>query len=196
MPRQNRARILLLAASLMVAGACAPGRSIVRGNWPDGRLEAPARGRTMAVATRPSPKPAPAAEEWIAAEAGPAALSAADLNRMNVLQTIYFDFDSATVRSDQIARIQANADWLLSNPDARIIVEGHCDERGTRDYNLALGQLRADATADFLISLGVDPGRIETVSFGEELPAATGHGEAVWSANRRSVLVITATGGR
>lgn len=196
MSKSNRAKTLLLAASLMVAGACAPGHAIVRGNWPDGRLESPTRGRTMAVPVRSTPRAEPIHEEWTAAEPGPDALAAADLNRMNVLQTIYFDFDSSVIRGDQVERVRDNADWLTANPDAVIIIEGHCDERGTREYNMALGQMRADATRDFIVSLGVDPGRIETLSFGEELPAVSGHEEAAWAANRRSVLVITAMGGR
>lgn len=195
MSRTSGAWVVLLVSSLLAAGACAPGRAIVRGNWPDGRLESPARGRTMAVPVRPLPQPMAEVEteDWEPAEPS---MTAADYNRMNVLQSIYFDFDKHDVRGDQVPRIQANASWLLEHPDVQIIVEGHCDERGTREYNMALGQRRADSTRDFLVSLGIDPARIETVSFGEELPAMSGHDEAAWAANRRAVLVITATGVR
>lgn len=193
MPKPSRT-LPLLALALLVTSACAPGHSIVRGNWPDGRLEAPPRSRILAPAPIVSRTAVETGEEWKPAEADANGLSAADLNRMDVLRTVLFDFDSSSIRPDQMAVMESNATWLLEHPDTRIIVEGHCDERGTREYNLALGQRRANAAADFLVSLGIDPDRIETVSFGEELPAMSGHNERAWAANRRAVFVITATG--
>ena len=114
--------------------------------------------------------------------------SAADLNRMNVLQTIHFGVDSAT----QHDILLANAAWLLDNPSARLIVEGHCDERGTRRYNLALGQRRADTVRAALVALGVDFARIEVVSYGEELPADPQSNERGWRDNRRAEFIIVA----
>ncbi len=196
-PAVRRAVLVLLAVALVGVG-CAPGRSIVRGNWPDGRIEAPAR---PAVRTPPRPpakeaEPAPPVgprEEWLPAEAGSDA-SASDLNRRGVLRPIYYDFDSDRIRDDQVAVLEANAAWLRENPGARIVVEGHCDERGTREYNLALGERRARAARDFLVSLGIEPDRIETVSYGEELPVDPGHDEAAWAKNRRAEFVIVAVG--
>lgn len=181
---------LLLAATTLTA--CAPGRSIVRGNWPDGRIESPIRGHYFP----PTPPPAPArmSDEFLPAAPPATDRSAADLNRIGVLQTIHFDFDEAAVRLQGIPIMEQNAAWLREHAGARIIIEGHCDERGTRVYNLALGQRRADAARDFLVSLGVQPSRIEVVSYGEELPAVEGHNEAVWAANRRAEFVIVATG--
>lgn len=193
MPNPSRT-LPLLALALLLTSACAPGHSIVRGNWPDGRLEASPRARILAPAPVASRTAVETEEEWQPAEADANGLSAADLNRMDVLRTVHFDFDSSTIRHDQVAIMEANAGWLIDHPGTRIIVEGHCDERGTREYNLALGQRRANAAADFLVALGIDPARIETVSFGEELPAMAGHDERAWAANRRAVFVITATG--
>ncbi len=181
---------LLLAA--MTLTACAPGRSIVRGNWPDGRIESPIRGHY--VPPTPPPAPARTSEEFLPAAPPATDRSAADLNRIGVLQTIHFDFDEATVRLEGIPVMEQNAAWLREHAGARIIIEGHCDERGTRVYNLALGQRRADAARDFLVSLGVQPSRIEVVSYGEELPAVEGYNEAAWAANRRAEFVIVATG--
>lgn len=186
----------LLAAALLVISACAPGHSIVRGNWPDGRLESAPRRSMLAPVPVSNTTVTVEEAEWVPATGTANGMSAADLNRMDVLRTVHFDFDSARIRADQAATMESNAFWLLDHPDARIIVEGHCDERGTREYNLALGQRRADAAADYLISLGVDPSRIETVSFGEELPAVPGYDETAWAANRRAVFVISATGVR
>jgi peptidoglycan-associated lipoprotein len=86
--------------------------------------------------------------------------------------------------------LQQNGDWLLGNPQYNIRIEGHCDERGTIEYNLALGERRASAVRDYLVSLGVDAFRIRIVSYGEEDPADPGHDEAAWARNRRGVFVI------
>lgn len=190
MIRTQLGRRLLVAVVLLTAvGACAPGRSIVRGNWPDGRIETYS---SRVVRRVPPPPVAPAAVEWVAAEPMPTA-SAADLNRMDVLQTIHFAFDSATVDGGtQHDILVANAAWLLANPSARLIVEGHCDDRGTRRYNLALGQRRAEAARAELVALGVDFSRLEVVSYGEELPEDPQANETAWRRNRRAEFIIVA----
>ena len=187
--RRATCLVAVLAAALLL-GACAPGRAVVRGNWPDGRIDAPVRSRYI---TPVPPAPAPV-EEFMPATPAPDALTAADLNRAGVLKTIHFGFDRSDVRSEDIALMEQNVAWLREHPDARVIVEGHTDDRGTRVYNLALGQRRADSARDFLVSLGIDPARLEVVSFGEELPAVEGQNEAAWAANRRAEFVIVATG--
>jgi peptidoglycan-associated lipoprotein len=104
---------------------------------------------------------------------------------MSVLDTIYFEFDQATlsdVARDTLAR---NADWLRTNADVRIQVEGNADERGTPEYNLALGDRRAAAVKSYLSSLGIDSSRLVTISYGEERPADSGHSEDAWAKNRR-----------
>ena len=100
-------------------------------------------------------------------------------------RSVYFDFDSNVVKDEFRPIVQAHARYLVEKKDARIRVEGNCDERGSREYNLALGQRRAEAVKRVMTVLGGQEGRIETVSFGEEKPAAAGHDEAAWAQNRR-----------
>jgi peptidoglycan-associated lipoprotein len=102
---------------------------------------------------------------------------------------IFFDTDRFNVDASDQATLQSQAQWLARYPNTRIVVEGHCDERGTRDYNLALGERRANSAKNYLASLGVDPSRIQTVSYGKERPQAAGSNEAAWAQNRRAVTV-------
>jgi peptidoglycan-associated lipoprotein len=102
---------------------------------------------------------------------------------------IFFNLDDYGVDSQDQATLQSQAAWLQQNPSVRVTIEGHCDERGTRDYNIALGERRANAAKNYLASLGIDPGRISTVSYGKERPAALGSDEAAWAQNRRAVTV-------
>jgi peptidoglycan-associated lipoprotein len=148
-------------------------------------------------APEPAPAPrqteAPEAGEWEAAEPSPSVLSPEQLNRMGVLRTIYFDYDKSEIRADQRPTLQANAQWLRENPTATILVEGNCDERGTREYNIALGNRRATATMEYLVSLGVEAGRIEIISYGEERPVAQGSNESAWARNRRADFKVIST---
>ena len=105
------------------------------------------------------------------------------------LKRIHFDFDKYNIRNDAVPTLKDNASWLKSNSEKRVIVEGHCDEVGTNEYNMALGERRAKAAKDYLINLGVS-NSIETVSFGEEKPVDPGHNDAAYSANRRAEFVI------
>lgn len=109
---------------------------------------------------------------------------------VNVGDRVFFDFDRFDL--DQLARetLERQAAWLKSNPGVVITVEGHCDERGTREYNLGLGDRRANAAKDYLVALGVAPGRVTTVSYGNERPVAMGSNEDAWKQNRRSVSVV------
>ncbi len=103
----------------------------------------------------------------------------------------YFDFDSALLRPDAQELLQTKSQWLRENPRvAAILVEGHCDERGTDAYNMALGVRRAEAVKTFMVNLGLDANKIDTQSYGEEKPAATGSNEEVWAQNRRACFVI------
>lgn len=101
------------------------------------------------------------------------------------LQPVYFDYDSYVLRPDALAALQQNADIIKAAPGEYVQVEGHCDERGTQEYNFALGEKRALAVREHLMRLGVSGDRIVTVSYGEEMPAVPGSGEAAWSKNRR-----------
>lgn len=103
---------------------------------------------------------------------------------------IFFDFDQYNVDSQDMATLQSQSQWLQRNPAVRVTLEGHADERGTRDYNLALGERRANAAKNYLASLGIDPSRIQVISYGKERPAALGSNEEAWAQNRRAVTVV------
>jgi peptidoglycan-associated lipoprotein len=117
--------------------------------------------------------------------------SAEDL-RVNVGDTVHFDYDRYQLRDEDRSVLQRQAAWLQKYPQVRINIEGHCDERGTREYNLALGARRANAVKEYLVSLGVSSGRVETVSYGKERPVCTESTEDCWAQNRRGVTAITA----
>jgi len=106
------------------------------------------------------------------------------------LKDIYFDFDRYDLKPDARATLKANADWLKANPSARAEIEGHCDERGTNEYNLALGAKRAQAARDYLITLGIAKERLSTKSYGEELPVCKEQNEGCWQKNRRDRFVV------
>jgi len=107
-----------------------------------------------------------------------------------VFSTIYFDFDMSDIRDDQKAAMDANAKVLTGNAGAGVTLEGYCDERGTDEYNIALGQRRADSAKSYLVTMGVAADRIATISYGEEKPADPGTSEEAWSKNRRVEFVI------
>lgn len=106
------------------------------------------------------------------------------------LAPIYFPFDSSVITGEAIKTLKGNARWLKDNANVKIQVEGHCDERGTVEYNLALGERRANAAKDYLVRLGVDAGRLSIISYGEERPQDSGHDESAWSKNRRAAFVL------
>ncbi|MBW2622141.1 MAG: peptidoglycan-associated lipoprotein Pal [Deltaproteobacteria bacterium] len=102
----------------------------------------------------------------------------------------YFDFDKYFIRSDAEQVLRAKAEYMKANSKTRVEIQGHCDERGTVDYNLALGDRRAHAAASFIISLGINADRIETVTYGEEKPVDKGHNQTAWAKNRRAQFII------
>jgi peptidoglycan-associated lipoprotein len=108
------------------------------------------------------------------------------------LQTIYFDFDSSALTAAARATLEENANWLKTSDKVDIQIEGHCDERGGHQYNLALGERRARSVKDYLTALGVNGARVSIISYGKEKPVAFGHDEGAWSKNRRANFVITA----
>jgi peptidoglycan-associated lipoprotein len=115
-------------------------------------------------------------------------------SRNGYADRVFFDYDSHEVRPDQVATLQAWADWLKAHGGAQIMIEGHCDERGTREYNLGLGAKRATSVKNYLVSLGIPANRVRTVSFGQERPAEAGSDEASWAKNRRGVGVPSGSG--
>jgi len=113
-----------------------------------------------------------------------------DASLSATLLTVYFDYDEARLRPDAKESLRRNAELLRGKPQARVELQGNCDERGTEEYNLALGKRRAESAKQYLADLGVPAGRLTTVSFGEENPAVSGSGDAVWAKNRRVDFVV------
>lgn len=107
---------------------------------------------------------------------------------------VNFDYDSYAIRSEDVPRLNEMGEWLKANKDIRITVEGHCDERGTIEYNLALGQKRAEAVKNHLVKLGIDGKRIRVISYGKEMPLDPGHTEEAWARNRRAHIVVDKKG--
>lgn len=105
-------------------------------------------------------------------------------------ENVYFDFDEATLDNPAQELLKQKAMWLRDNPDAGVVIEGHCDERGTNAYNMALGERRAESVKMFLVNLGVSDARLTTISYGEEKPVDMGHNEEAWAKNRRAAFVL------
>jgi peptidoglycan-associated lipoprotein len=130
--------------------------------------------------------PAPPAE---APPPRPAAVDSSALFDRNV-KTIYFDYDKSEIRPDQMAQLRANADWLKQNPSVRFVIQGHCDERGSQEYNLALGDHRANAVKEYLVQQGIAENRMSIISYGEERPFCRDTTEGCMSQNRRAEFVL------
>jgi len=175
--------ILLLAVALIAfAPACKKKQPPVTPQPPPQEEEAP-----------PPPPPPPKEEVTDFQEEKPVArdmdIVQAASELTNKLQTVYFEFDSFDLSDAARATLQANATLIKKNPGYNVVVEGHCDERGTIEYNLALGEKRARAVMDYLASLGVAPSRLRIVSYGEERPVDPASNEAAWAKNRRAQFV-------
>jgi peptidoglycan-associated lipoprotein len=180
--------ISLLLAGLMITG-CA---------------KRPATTAASAAAPAPTssaaPAPSPSAPSSGAAAAAPAAAAAApaqaprpapkEFMAVAALKEVYFDFDKYDIRAEDAKTLDANAAWLKSNGDNLVLIEGHCDERGTNEYNLALGERRAKATMNYLVSQGIQANRITIISYGEERPVCTEKTEACWAKNRRAAFLV------
>ncbi len=142
----------------------------------------------------PAPPPAaltPAVPP-VAAPAAPPAPKPEEFAALPELRDIYFDFDKSEIRSDAADVLQASAAWLREHPKYLVLIEGHCDERGTDAYNLALGERRSHAALTYLVAHGVEAKRVTTISYGEERPVCTAHNEACWSKNRRAHFLVKA----
>ncbi len=181
--------VLVLAVAVLVIPGCS---STGKGSPEQAQV-------TQAVAT---PTPTPLPEETVTEPVNEPVPSVEvteelpediqELNRRGYLKDVFFDTDRYDLKPEAREILAANAAWLQKHPTVKILVEGHCDERNTREYNLALGERRANAVRDYLVFLGVAPERIETISYGEERPFALGHDESAWRLNRRAHFVITA----
>lgn len=150
----------------------------------------PAGGGTTTVT--PEPRISAAENPEGAIQAGELPANLEEINKAGYLKDAFFDTDKADLRPDARDLLAADASWLKSHPSVKFLVEGHCDERNTEEYNLALGWRRSNAVKGYLTSLGVVADRISTISYGEEKPFATCHNESCWSQNRRAHFVVTA----
>ena len=165
----------LYLATAVLAAACASKET---------KTEAPIADRSTAV---PPSQSAPPSETRPSQQAPVAGNPLKDPNNILSKRSVYFDFDSNAVKDEYRGLITAHSRYMTGDKrDSRIRIEGNCDERGSREYNLALGQRRAEAVKKVMTVLGVQDGRIETTSYGEEKPVAMGHDESSWAQNRRA----------
>ena len=186
----TRSRHALVSAAVILAlfvTGCAKQPAVTQAAAP------PPTGPPVAAAPAPpvaaAPAPAPAAPAPPVVTARPAPKEFAPEPQ---LPDIYFDFDKSAIRPDAAKVLQASAEWLNGHADRTLLIEGHCDERGTEAYNLALGDRRAHATRDFLVAYGVIARRINVISYGKEQPQCSEHNEECWSRNRRAHFVLKA----
>jgi len=175
-----------LSIVLLLAGGCAK-KELVKSTdtAPGAGISAPAPVEKPEQIVSEPLKPGP---QTAMAEA--AAGVAATQEKPSPFPDIHFDYDKSFIREDAKPTLQKVADYLKKNPGAAMIIEGHCDERGTSEYNMALGERRAESAKSYLVSLGVKSGGLSTVSFGEEKPIDPGHTEAAWAKNRRAHFVL------
>ena len=147
--------------------------------------------QTAAAATPPGTRTAPGTSATIGTGPGARAVAPVKMtdskdSRPDLKRSVYYEFDKYDVKPEYRALLQSHAAWLKANPQARITIEGNADEQGSREYNVALGQRRAESVVKMMVLLGAKPEQIEAVSWGEEKPRASGHDEKSWSENRRS----------
>jgi len=144
---------------------------------------------TAEAQPRPAAPPPPPPPPMTTPPPGPSISQQAFQEFQN--QDLYFDFDKYDLRTDARTTLDRKASFLNQNSSVRVQVEGHCDERGTNEYNMALGERRANAAKQYLTTAGISAGRLSTISYGEERPLDSGHTEAAWARNRRAHFVIT-----
>jgi peptidoglycan-associated lipoprotein len=184
--------IVFLFTGLFIVGGCSRGRSKVDASDISAQpvtprstteeREAEARRRAEAEAD----KRAEAERRARLAAGDQADEKVRDEVRALELEAVYFDFDSSDIKPEYRPLLESKAAWLKANPDSRLRIEGHCDDRGTAEYNLALGEKRAIRVMDYLVSLGIPARRISTISYGEERPAVPDQNEEAWAKNRRA----------
>jgi peptidoglycan-associated lipoprotein len=143
--------------------------------------------RKQVTTAEVEPPPPPPAQEETTTPPPPPAQSEPEVRL--TLTDAFFDFDEAALRADAKSALENNAKWLQKNTGSGVVIEGHCDERGSVEYNLALGERRAKAAKDYLVSYGISASRLTTISYGEERPFDPGHSETAWAQNRRAHFV-------
>jgi peptidoglycan-associated lipoprotein len=137
----------------------------------------------------PPPKPPEQKQEVIVPPAAPAPVPEPAVAAVPGLSNVYFDFDRYNIRPGDADTLKKNLDWFKANGNTKVRIEGNCDERGTAEYNLALGQRRAGAAKNYLVGLGIDAKLLDTISYGKERPICTEHNEACWARNRTDAFV-------
>lgn len=186
--------LMVLAFSLSIFSGCAEKKAVVKDEAVQEQKE-PAKAAAPVVTDDEAARKAKEAADREAALKAQAAKDAAakrnaaaltDLN----LQNIYFDFDKSSIRPDAREILKADAEIFTKNSGATIVIQGYCDERGTAEYNMALGERRAQETKQYLMNLGINASRMETISYGEENPLDPGHNEAAWAQNRRVQFLL------
>ena len=154
-----------------------------------GAVAAPAPAAPSPMTTPPEVRVTPPAAQAVVPEA-PKAPEPAAVVAASPLKDAFFDFDKSALREDQKAALGEDVAWLKGNAGAKVLIEGHCDERGTAEYNLGLGERRAKAVKDYLIAAGIAADRISIISYGKERPFVLGHDESAWKWNRRGHFVL------
>ena len=187
----RRAVLLLLLAAVLAAG-CAKQQTLKSGDASGQAAPsaAPAPGGEPKEAIRETPvTEAPAGSAVLAAKAAEAGVAVTE-EKPSRFADVLFDFDKSDLTTEGKRSCQSVAEYMKKNPKAKVLIEGHCDERGSAEYNLALGERRAVAVKNYLLSLGVPKGAISTVSFGKERPVDPGHTEEAWAKNRRAHFLL------
>jgi len=172
--------LLVLCCGAFALAGCAKKETVKKDETP-----APPAAATTETA-QPAPAPISVAQEPVVKEE----VVKATGEDIQPFETIYFDLDSYVLRQDARDTLAKNAQWMLKNPAAKVRLEGNCDERGSDEYNLALGEKRAKAAQSYLLTLGVNQSSISIISYGKEKPVDPGHDEAAWAKNRRVDFVI------
>lgn len=169
---------LRLCAALLLLAACTSADEGPQSGL-EGGAEGAAGGRAGIASSELAGQPTPGTQEDLAVSVG---------------DRVFFEYDSAVLTAEATGVLDQQAAWLRQYPDVIVTIEGHTDERGAREYNLALADRRANAVKNYLVALGISPQRILTISYGEERPAEPGHDETAWARNRRAVTVVATTG--
>jgi peptidoglycan-associated lipoprotein len=191
--RSSRILVVSLLVALTAVAGCAkrPATTAASAPAPTGAaVSAPPQAMAPAPAPAAMAPPAAPAPATPPATAAPARPSPREFVAIADLKDINFDFDKYDIRPADAKTLDANAAWLKSNTEQLVLIEGHCDERGTNEYNLALGERRAKSTMNYLVSQGVQASRITIISYGEERPLCTEHTEQCWAKNRRSHFLV------
>jgi peptidoglycan-associated lipoprotein len=195
--------VLILAAALAgcakrpatTAATAPPPTGTAATATPPAAMQPPTAAPTPArpsdgAGAKPAPQPTTPSTAAPSTPTGGARPSPKEFVSVPELRDIFFDFDKYDIRPEDSKTLDANAAWLKSNPNQLVLIEGHCDERGTNEYNLALGERRAKAAMNYLVSQGVQASRITIISYGEERPTCTEKNEGCWAKNRRSHFLV------